>query len=454
MDRRTFLQASASASLATAAGSLTGAFDDSARADQAKPDSDGARRIGPNDRIRVAVMGVRGRGSALLTGFADQADVDVRYVADVDQGVLNSRSDGVDKRTGRRVERIKDFRRALDDNQIDALVIGTPDHWHAIPTILACQAGKDVYVEKPDGHNLVEGRRMVAAADKHQRVVQLGTQARSRPAIHEALQFVRTGQLGKVRFAKAWESARQGSIGHPADSEPPAGVDYDFWLGAAPKRPFNPRRFHGDWRWFFDYGTGDLGDDDVHRLDMARWGLETALAKEGRQLPAVPRAVSAHGGKYFYDDAQQWPDTLMVTYDYEGGYVLTYEMRLWSPYRLHDETEGAAVLGEGGYVIFGNGGWRAYDERGKLSKSGSGGNVDGPHIRNFLDCMRSRQKPAADLATVGHPSSLLCHLGNAACRAGRTLRFDPVAGNFVNDKDASQYLTRPEYRKPWVLPEV
>jgi predicted dehydrogenase len=322
-----------------------------------------------------------------------------------------------------------------------------------LPTIHACQAGKDVYVEKPDGHNILEGRTMVVAGKKHGRVIQLGTQARSGTHLLSAMEYIRSGNLGKVRFAKAWESAPQGGIGYPPDSDPPAGIDYDVWLGPAPKRPFNVRRFHGSWRWFFDYGTGDLGNDGVHRLDIARWALETAFAAEGKKLPPFPQAVSALGGKYYFDDAQEWPDTLMVTYDYPGS-LLTYEMRVWNPYPLHDEAEGAALHGDGGYIVIGNGRWRAFDSKGQVVKQETASYNDVGHAQNFIDCMRSRKKPNADLETVGHPSSMLCHLGNAAWRTGRTLRFDPETYTFQGDADADKYLTRAEYRKPWVLPSI
>ncbi|HEX3726704.1 MAG TPA: hypothetical protein VHV08_10700, partial [Pirellulales bacterium] len=222
-------------------------------------------------------------------------------------------------------------------------------------------------------------------------------------------------------------------------------------------RPFNPLRFHGNWRWFFDYGTGDLGNDGVHRLDMARWALETAVAAEGgAALPAFPRTVSSVGGKYYFDDDQQWPDTLMVTYDY-GGRLLTYEMRVWSRYTMEGESEGAAVYGDKGYIILGNTGWRAYGLQNKLVAEGKGSPDDEaglPHMHNFFDCLRSRKKPAADLETVGHPSSMLCHVGNAAWRLGRTVRFDPDTHTFIGDPEANQYLTRPEYRKPWTLPKL
>ena len=435
MDRRTFLQSAATASLAAAV---------STRYAQA--------RVAPAEKISVCVIGVRGRGGGLLTTFAALPDVEVRYVCDVDQSVLVSRGAQVQEIAGKRPQLIQDFRHALDDKAVDAFVIGAPDHWHALPTIYACQAGKDVYVEKPDGHNILEGRTMVAAAKKHNRVVQMGTQGRSGVFQKNAMGYIASGKLGKVRFATAWESARQSNIGKPADSQPPDGVDYDLWLGPAPTRAFNERRFHSHWRWFFDYGAGDLGNDGVHRLDIARWGLETALAAQGETALGLPRAVSAHGGKLYFDDLQEWPDTLLVTYDFPGC-VLTYEMRLWNGYKLHDETEGCAIYGDEGYVIIGNRRWRAFDARGKQISEESGEDNTVGHANDFLDCMRTRNRPAADLETVGHPSSLLCHLGNAAWRLGRTVKFDPATYTF-DDNEASQYLTRPEYREPWLLPKL
>jgi predicted dehydrogenase len=401
------------------------------------------------------MMGIRGRGGGVLSTFASLSEVEVRYVCDLDEKAREAAIARVEQRTGKRPIGIKDYRQALEDKTLDALVSATPDHWHALPTIHACQAGKDVYVEKPDGHNIVEGRVMVAAAKKHGRVVQLGTQSRSGAHFLSCMEYLKTGAIGKVRFAKAWESAKQGAIGFPPDSDPPPGFDYDFWLGPAPLRPFNRARFHGSWRWFFDYGTGDLGNDGVHRLDYSRWALSSALEAQKETLPLLPRAVSALGGKYYFNDAQEWPDTLMVTYDFAPGYLLTYEMRVWNAYPLHDESEGAAVCGDNGFVVIGNSRWRAFDAKGKLIKEEKGTYAgDVPHAKNFLDCMRSRGKPKADLETVGHPSSLLCHIGNASWRAGRTLRFDPATYTFAGDAEANQYLTRAEYRKPWVLPKM
>ncbi len=440
MDRRTLLKGSLASAGLSLAGPMLGASGRRARA-------------ASNERIAVGVMGVRGQGGQLLHTFAALPEVEVKYICDLDQRVLAARTKEIAAKTGSKPQGIKDFRRALDDKSLDALVVGTPDHWHALPMIAACQAGKDVYVEKPDGHNVIEGRTMVAAARKYGRIVQLGTQARSSSHMITAVEYLAEGHLGRVRFAKAWESARQGSIGHPPDGTPPPEVDYDLWLGPAPKRPFNVRRFHGSWRWFFDYGTGDLGNDGVHRLDNARSALEAAVAAQGEKPLGLPRAVSALGGKYYFDDDQEWPDTLMVTYDYPGC-VLTYEMRIWSPYPLHGQHEGAGVFGDNGSIIIGNRGWQAFGPKGEKVAEGPGENNLTGHVQNFLDCMRSRQKPAADLETVGHPSSLLCHLGNAAWRAGRTLRFDPQTYTFPDDEPANRYLTRPKYRKPWLLPEI
>jgi predicted dehydrogenase len=411
------------------------------------------KKVSANDKIAVCVMGVRGRGAALLSAFAAQQDVEVRYVCDIDENVLGQRVEATQKQ-GQKPKAIKDYREALDDKSLDAIVNGGPDHWHALPTIHACQAKKDVYVEKPDGHNIVEGRTMVAAMKKYERVVQMGTQMRSAKHMLAAVEYLKTGVLGKVRFAKAWESGKQGAITAVADSDPPKGVDYDRWLGPAPLRPFNARRFHGNWRWFFDYGTGDLGNDGVHRLDIARWALEAALEGAKQELPKVPARISALGGKYYFDDVQEWPDTLQVTYDYDGLAVLTYEMRIWTAYPLFDEPEGALVYGDNGYLVMGNSRWRAFDAKGKLVKEESGQYDDGTHVRNFLDCMRSRKAPNADLATVGHYSSLLCHLGNAAWRTRRTLRFDTDEYQFLDDADANKLLTRAEYRKPYVLPAL
>ncbi len=438
MNRRTFVQ---SAAVLVATGGLL-------RAEVAKAPA--------SERLQVACVGVEGRAGFLLNTFAAQPDVDLVAVADVDTRRLPKAVEAVKSATGNAPQAEADFRHLIDRKDVDVVVVGTPDHWHAIPTIMACLAGKDVYVEKPDGHNIVEGQRMVAAMKKHGRIIQMGTQARSTQHFLEGIEFVRSGKLGTCLFAKAWETARQGSIGKPADGEPPPGVDYDFWLGSAPKRPFNPRRFHGNWRWFFDYGTGDLGNDGVHRLDVARWAL--SVAGEARGLPpcGLPSKVAAVGGKSYFDDLQEWPDTLQVACEFAGPpvRVLTYEMLLWTGYRLHNLPEGSAVYGDQGYIVFGNTSWTAYGPKNEVLAEGKGPNDGLTHIRNFIDCVKSRKKPNADLETVGHPSSVLCHAGNIAWRVGRSVRIDPATEMFVGDAEANALRTRAEFRAPWTLPEV
>jgi predicted dehydrogenase len=408
----------------------------------------------------MGCIGVGGRAAALMHGFAGMKEIDLVRIADLDKGNLNGALKALEKRNVK-PQADSDFRKIIDDNSIDAVAIGTPDHWHAIPTILACLAGKDVYVEKPDGHNIVEGQRMVAAMRKNKRIVQLGTQSRSSKHFLSAMDFLRSGKLGRVMMAKAWESGKQGSIGRPPDGEPPEGVDYDMWLGPAPKRPFNPRRFHGNWRWFFDYGTGDLGNDGVHRLDVARWALGAALEgqKEG-PLPLFPKTICTAGGKWYFDDMQEWPDTLQVNFEFDvpnsTGRILTYEMRIWAPYNYHGVGDGAAVFGDQGYFVIGNQGWKAFGNNGTPLAEESGNISEGAHFQNFVDCIKSRNKPAADLETIGHPSSLLSHTGNIAWRTNRKLTFDGATESFTGDgaTEANQLRTRPEYRKPWVLPEV
>jgi predicted dehydrogenase len=418
----------------------------------------------PSERIRAGFVGVGGRAFSLLEMFSMQPDVEVAAMADVDPERVSTALSLLKERSLRAPVVHEDFRRIVDDSSIDILVVGTPDHWHAIPTILACQAGKDVYVEKPDAHNIVEGQRMIEAMRKHRRVVQLGNQARSDPGFLEAMDYIRSGKLGRILVAKAWENARQGSIGSPPDGQPPPGVNYDLWLGPAPQRAFNPCRFHGNWRWFFDYGTGDLGNDGLHRLDYARWGLETSFAARGEPPLGMPDSVAAQGGKWHFDDMQEWPDTLQVSFQYSrshskntervAGPLITYEMRLWAPYAYHGEKEGAVLYGDEGYIVLGVNGWQAFDGENRPVASGQCSSDATPHVRNFLECVKSRQRPNSDLETVGHPASFLCHAGNVAWRVGRSLKVDAKSVTFIDDDEANALRTRPSYRAPWLLPNV
>lgn len=440
MDRRNFIKTSAIGAAATTAVSA----------------AQRVAKAAASERLQVGVVGSGGRALGLIRTFAENKEADVVALADVDSNRLPRGVEEVYTRQGRKPRTTGDFRELVDDDKLDVLVVGTPDHWHAIPTILACMAGKDVYVEKPDGHNMEEGRRMVAAMRKHKRIVQMGSQHRATTRLQSAIDYVRSGALGRCLVAKAWESGRQGSIGNPPDGDPPAGVDYDMWLGAAPKRPFNPRRFHGNWRWFYDYGTGDLGNDGVHRLDMAVALLDAACQAQGDSPLGLPEAISASGGKWYFDDMQEFPDTLQVNYEYGGATpkLLTYEMRIWTPYQMNGVSEGSAVFGDKGYIVVGNSAWWAYGERNKLLKEAGGDSHEAPHVQNFIECVKSREKPYCDLETVGHPASILCHTGNISARIGRKVYLDAETETFRHDDEANALRTRPEYRRPWVLPEV
>jgi predicted dehydrogenase len=389
----------------------------------------------PNDKVTLAFMGVNGRGRDLLRGFSAFADVEIAYVCDPDENVIPVALKAIDPghKTTPKVE--KDIRRVLADKDVTALVVAAPDHWHALATVWACQAGKHVYVEKPISHNLVEGRRMVEAARKYDRVVQVGTQRRSAPHSQSALEFIRSGKLGKVPFAQAWIAGARKSIGRKPDEAVPHGVDYDLWLGPAPERPFNPNRFHYNWHWNWDYGTGELGNNGIHGLDLARCLL-------GVDAPA---RITCGGGKYFFDDDQQTPDTQVATFDFDGC-CLTWEHRIWSRTGAEGESFGVALYGENGTLLFDGKGWHVIDGAEASDKSGE---MQQAHLRNFLDCIKEHRKPNADIEE-GHRSTRLCHLGNIAWRTGRTLRFD-ARTETVDDADANKLLGR-TYRKPFELP--
>lgn len=413
-------------------------------------------KVAASERVRVGCIGASGRAHTLNLICARNPQIDLVAIADVDLRNLPRTVEEVTKIQGSKPQTFQDFRKLVDDPSIDALVIGTPDHWHAIPTILGCMAGKDIYVEKPDAHDIVEGQRMIAAAKKFKRVVQVGSQHRSTYRMQSALEWIREGNIGEPLVAKAWESAGQRSIGHPPDGTAPAEVDYDMWLGSAPKRAFNPNRFHKNWRWFYDYGTGDLGNDGVHRLDQAFAALNAAIETAGGERVAKPHKISAMGGKWYFDDMQEFPDTMQVNYEFAGKppCLLTYEMRIWAPYKYLGSSEGSAVFGDKGYIVISNNSWSGYTANNKLVKTVKGDADATPHMQNFIDCIKSRKRPYCDLETVGHPASLLCHAGNIALRVGRTITLDPETETFVDDAEATALCGRPEWRAPWVLPKI
>jgi predicted dehydrogenase len=380
-----------------------------------------------NERIGVGVIGIRNQGKLLTGEFAKLGPVEIRALCDVDDSLFAPAIQAATEHGQTTPVVARDFHRLLDDPSIDAIVIATPDHWHAEMTRLACQAGKDVYVESPSTHFVTEGPEMLAAAHRENRVVQVGLQQRSGSHFISAIDFLRSGRLGDVKLAKAWIVHRRKSIGQKLDCDSPASVDYAQWLGSAPIRPFNPNRFHFNWRWFWDYGGGELAHWGVHMLDVARWGLSVDL----------PQRVSAIGGKYAFSDDQETPDTLSVQYAFEEKSIL-WEHRLWSSHGIEGRSSGVAFHGERGTLVVDRGGWKVYDHSENVTADASDQLT--AHLRNFVECVKTRQTPAADLH-VGNAASALCHLGNIAYRLGRELKFDASHLNCVDDAAANLLLT-------------
>ncbi len=388
----------------------------------------------PGERLNIGVIGLRTQGKELALGLAAFPDVRVAALCDVDEGQLAEAVAVVGERQATPPTAQRDFRRVLDDPSIDAVVIAAPDHWHAPMTILACQAGKDVYVEAPVSHTVDEGARMVAAARRHGRIVQSGLQQRSGEHFRSAVELVRSGEIGTVRLAKAWVVHRRKAIGTKSESALPAGVDYDRWLGPAPERAFQPNRFHHNWQWFWDYGSGELGTWGVHLLDVARWGLGVGL----------PLRVAATGGKYHFHDDRETPDTLSVQYSFPKASIV-WEHRQWSSHGIEGRSAAVAFYGDNGTLIVDRGGWKVYGRRDSLTADAS--ELQQSHLRDFVDSVKQRRTPQADIE-VGHLSSTLCHLGNIAWRMGREVAFDPGALNFGWDGEANALLSA-EYRQPW-----
>jgi predicted dehydrogenase len=393
-------------------------------------------RAAPSERVRVAVIGLRNRGYDHAKLFAADPHAEVVAVCDVDDAMFAKPVEAVKAASGKSPRVEKDFRRLLEDKTIDAVTIATPDHWHALLTVLACQAGKDVYVEKPASHNVVEGRRMVEAARKYDRVVQLGTQRRSTPHVQEAIEHVRAGSLGKVSMARAWCHQKRENISHGQVAEVPPGVNYAMWQGPAPDRPYYPNRLHYKWHWFWNWGTGELGNNGIHGVDVARWGLGVD----------APLTVSSAGGKFFFDDDQETPDTQIATWEFPHS-CLVCEHRIWSDHPTDGSRFGVSFLGDKGTLVIDDKGWRV--EQGDGAKGPAREEGQAKHVQNFLDCVKSRQRPNADIET-GHLSTRLCLLGNIAHRTGKKLTFDAASESF-HDAVADALLSR-EYSSRFEMP--
>ncbi len=389
----------------------------------------------PNERIIVGAMGMGGRGTTLARQFQSRPNVDVAYVCDPDSRRAGRAAEAVAKEGGK-PRPIGDFRQILDDPQVDVLVVATPDHWHGPATIYACVAGKHVYVEKPCCHNPAEGEMMIAASRKYNRVVQIGTQRRSWPALREAVARLREGVIGEVIYSRGWYNNMRGPIGHGKPAPVPEWLDWNLWQGPAPRVEYRDNVVHYNWHWFWHWGTGEIGNNGVHALDVCRWGLGVEY----------PTAVSSGGGKFYFDDDQETPDSQVVTYRF-GKKMIVWECFNWHPHGLENSRFGAAFFGREGTLLITGAGYRILDRRDKTveEKPGRGGDTD--HIADFLDAIHTGRRPNADIEQ-GHKSTLLCHLGSIAHRVGRQLRCDPANGHILDDADAQRLWSR-QYEPGW-----
>jgi len=443
----------------------------------------GGKILGANDRVRVAVCGVRGRGKDHIHGFAHVPGVELAALCDVDENVLSERISDVEKLSLPKPKSYVDVRKLLEDKDIDAISIAAPNHWHSLMGIWGCQAGKDVYVEKPCSHNTFEGRQLVRAVKKYNRICQHGSQSRSNPGMIEAIHHLSDGTIGDVYVARALCYKWRPSIGHAEPEPVPAGVHYDLWTGPAPLKPFTKNRFHYNWHWIWDTGNGDAGNQAIHEIDIARWGLGVGF----------PTTVSAMGGHFMFQDDQETPNTLNATFCFDASdgkrKMLDLEVRHWIT--NHEAEIGTGAYGASavppagltggankkpssaqslgpkdaksntiGNIFYGSNGYLAIDGydayktwlTGEL-EPGPHGKAAGDHYANFVDCIRSRR--AQDIHSPieeAHISATLVHLANASYRLGRTLHFDPATEQVIGDEEANRLL-RGTYRAPYVVPE-
>jgi len=388
------------------------------------------------NKIVVGVMGVNGRGYDLAKGFATQPNCEVGYLCDVDSRAIEKATAGVEKLQPRKPTGVADFRKMLDDASIDVLVVAAPDHWHAPATILGCSAKKHVYVEKPCSHNPHEGELAVEAARKNMRVVTMGNQRRSWPAIMEAMAKLKEGVIGPVLFSRAWYNNRRGPMAQGKAGPAPAWLDWTMWQGPAPPREFRDNYLHYNWHWFWNWGTGEIGNNGIHALDLSRWGLEVSY----------PTKVTSTGGRYFHKDEQETPDTHVVSYEF-GGKSIVWEGLSCQARGPEGTMFGASFHGPGGTLVIDDPGYKLYDEKNKLVSEKSGTAGDATHQADFLACIRNGGSPHSDIEGA-HQSTLLCHLGNIAQRTGHTLKCDPTNGHIIDDPQANGFWTR-QYAKGW-----
>ncbi|MEK7833338.1 MAG: Gfo/Idh/MocA family oxidoreductase [Acidobacteriota bacterium] len=413
----------------------------------------------PNDTIRVACVGVKAQGNSHIREYLQMPNVEIAAICDVDDKVRAQRCGEIEKASGKKPKEYVDIRKLLEDKSIDAISIATPNHWHSLMGIWACQAGKDVYIEKPCSHSYWEGKQLVAAARKYNKIVQHGTNSRSTEALREGMQKLKEGVIGEVYMSRGLCFKWRDTIGKKPDSAVPAGVDYDLWTGPAPKRAFNENRFHYNWHWNWDYGNGDIGNQGIHEMDICRWGLGVTL----------PTKVFSMGGHFMFNDDQNTPNTLIsnLEFDVNGKKkMIVFEVRHWmtnneggigqrkDPKGLVTDSNciGNIFYGSEGYMAIE--GYNSYKTfLGKKQEPGPSKRAGGSNWANFIAAVRSRKREElnADIEE-GHLSSALMHLANISYRTGRSLDFDPVKETIANDPKANLML-RDKYRAPFVVPE-
>ena len=415
-----------------------------------------------NDKIIMAVVGVRGRGSSLAPSFASRGDCEIAYICDVDSNQFGPRSKAVaEAQKGKTPQCVQDFRKALDDKSVNAMIIATPDHWHVPAALWSCQAGKDVYVEKPVSHNCWEGRKLVEAARKYKRIVQVGTQNRSAPYNMGAKKYLEEGKLGRIHFCRIFNQKDWGNFPMMPPRDPPKGFDWDMWNGPAPEEKYSPSYVNG-WHHIWRYSGGDIVNDASHQIDLARWLLGVDY----------PKTVYSVGGRFDSTGAAETPDTQTVTWEFPG-LVVNFELTLYTPYMLkispiiRQATDKypywpqcatrIEIYGSDGLMYVGRhgGGWQVFIrpklQEGVIKDQQKGKFPDPEHQENFVQCIRSRQRPNADVEE-GHRSALLGHYANISYRlGGQKLTIDPKTEQIVDNPEAMKLFRRTEYRKPWAI---
>ena len=408
---------------------------------------------GANDRIRVAVLGINGRGKTHIEeimGLAEKANVELAFLCDPDMNILQERAKEFETKYGRKVGIEQDFRKVYDDKTIDAVTLATPNHWHALQTVWACQAGKDVYVEKPATHNIYEGRKIIEAAYKYNRIVQHGVQLRSSVAIKEAVQHLQDGLIGRVYMSRGLVYRWRPDIGNKGISQIPAGLDYDLWCGPAPMRPFSKNLVHYNWHWHWNYGNGDVGNQGIHQTDLCMWGLG---------LNSLPERITSMGGKFLWDDCKEVPEIQTSIYHYpKEKKIIQFEVRNWCTNLEDGAGVGNIFYGDKGYLVVK--GYDTYETYlGEKREKGPSRSEKGEltlHFQNWFDAIRARDMSIQNgPVQTGALSSSLAHLGNISYRLGKQLDFDPVAERFIgNDIDDANAMLSREYRAPYLLPEI